>query len=91
MIQTPRQKITTMNVSALTTRPAQVCSSALSAWLMAVSLPDFHSLPNKFFKSILRNLVIGGFLCDDDIVRMTFNKPGVGDACQPGILMQVTY
>jgi hypothetical protein len=78
VIQRPKQKMTTIKVSALTTRPAQVCASARSAWLETVSLPEFHNRINFDFISLLSDLVIGCFFRYDHIVRMTFYQPCVG-------------
>lgn len=78
VIQSPKQNTTTINVSALTTRPAQVCSRARSAWVVAVCLPTFHKSLSRVLMSILGDLVIGSFLRDDDVVWMTFDKSRIG-------------
>lgn len=89
VIQSPRQNTTTINVSALTTRPAQVCSRARSAWVVAVSLPAFHNSLSQVLVSILGDLVIGSFLRDDDVVWMTFDQPGIGYTHQACLCAQI--
>ena len=89
VIQSPRQNTTTINVSALTTRPAQVCSRARSAWVVAVSLPAFHNSLSQVLVSILGDLVIGSFLRDDDVVWMTFDQSGIGYTHQACLCAQI--
>ena len=89
VIQSPRQKTTIINVSALTTRPAQECSSARSAWVVAVSLSVFHNSLNRVFKLILGDLVIGRFLRNDDVVGMAFNQSSIGYTHKASLCAQV--